>query len=50
MLKRIGAFLLVFAAVTLSLSSCSRSREVSYYQYFDTVITLSATSMATFMI
>ena len=46
MLKRIGAFLLVFAAVTLSLSSCSRSREVSYYQYFDTVITLSATSMA----
>ena len=46
MLKRIGAFLLIFAAVVLSFSSCAQRREVTYYQYFDTVVTLSATSMA----
>ena len=46
MLKKTGALLLFFALLLPSLSSCATEREKIYYQYFDTVITISATSSA----
>ena len=46
MRKRIGALLLLLSVSLPCLVSCAREREVTYYQYFDTVITLSATSLA----
>ena len=46
MMQKIGALLLVFSLLLLSLSSCSTSREKIYYQYFDTVIAVSSTRAA----
>lgn len=46
MTGKIGLFLLVFALLLPSLSSCGAEREKTYYQYFDTVITISSTFSA----
>ena len=46
MMQKIGALLLAFSLLLLSLSSCSTSREKIYYQYFDTVIAVSSTRAA----
>ena len=42
MMKKMGAFLLILSLILPSLFSCS-TREIVYYQYFDTVIALSST-------
>ena len=42
MRKRIGTMLLLFAFSLCCLVSCTGRREVTYYQYFDTVISLCA--------
>lgn len=42
MIKRMGALCLFLSMLLPLLSSCSSERERTYYQYFDTVITLSA--------
>ena len=42
MIKKILFFLLALSVCLPLLSSCQKQREITYYQYFDTVITLSA--------
>ena len=42
MIKRMGAFFLLLSLLLPCLTSCRTQREKIYYQYFDTVITLSA--------
>ena len=42
MMKKMGVFLLILSLILPSLFSCS-TREIVYYQYFDTVIALSST-------
>lgn len=42
MIKRIGAIGLFLSMILPLLGSCASQREKTYYQYFDTVITLSA--------
>lgn len=46
MAKKIGSFLLVLALLLPSLFSCGAEQEKTYYQYFDTVITISSTFSA----
>ncbi len=43
MIKKIGSFLLLLALSLPLLSSCAMEREKFYYQYFDTVISISST-------
>ncbi len=43
MIKKAGAFLLLLSMLLPLLASCGAEREKIYYQYFDTVITISAT-------
>ncbi len=45
MIKRMGALCLFLSLLLSLLTSCSVPREKTYYQYFDTVITLSAEQM-----
>ena len=42
MIKKILSLFLVLSFCLPFLSSCQSKREITYYQYFDTVITLSA--------
>ena len=43
MIKKTGSFLLLIALCLSFFSSCAMERDVIYYQYFDTVISISAT-------
>ena len=43
MIKKIGSFLLLISLCLPFLSSCAMEREVTYFQYFDTVISISTT-------
>lgn len=43
MIKKIGSFLLLISLCLPFLSSCAMEREVTYFQYFDTVISISST-------
>ena len=44
--KKAGAFILFLSVLLCFLTACEKQREVTYYQYFDTVITLSADSLS----
>ena len=45
MIKRMGALCLFLSLLLSFITSCSVPREKTYYQYFDTVINLSAEGM-----